>query len=155
MAETSYGILMYRRREGRLEVLLIHPGGPFWKNKDDGAWSIPKGGANAGEEPLQCARREFEEELGCCPPQSLIDFSPIRQKGGKVVHAWACEGDFDPANLESNVFQMEWPPKSGKHAEFPEVDRCAWFDLRTARVKINAAQAAFLDDLQRQLDALK
>ena len=155
MAETSYGILIYRRREGRLEVLLIHPGGPFWKNKDDGAWSIPKGGANAGEEPLQCARREFEEELGCCPPQSLIDLSPIRQKGGKVVHAWACEGDFDPAKLKSNLFEMEWPPKSGKRAEFPEVDRCAWFDLPTARVKINSAQAAFLADLERQLDAMK
>ena len=155
MAETSYGILMFRRREGRLEVLLIHPGGPFWKNKDDGAWSIPKGGANMGEEPLQCARREFEEELGCCPPQSQIGLSPIRQKSGKIVHAWACEGDFDPAKLKSNLFQMEWPPKSGKRAEFPEVDRCEWFDLPTARVKINAGQAAFLDDLARQLDEMK
>ena len=148
----SAGILMYRRVEGRLEVLLVHPGGPFWAKKDAGAWSIPKGEYDGSEEPRACALRELEEELGTPAPADaqLTDLGEIRQKSGKVVTGYALEGDFDPAKLRSNTFEMEWPPRSGRRSEFPEVDRAEWFGLAEARERINPAQAAFLDRLGRE-----
>ena len=140
---------MYRRRPAGLEVLLVHPGGPFFRNKDDGSWTIPKGQVCAGEELLDCAKREFEEETGMTPAEPFISLKPIQQKGGKIVHAWAFEGDCDPASIRSNTFKMEWPPKSGKQAEFPEIDRAEFFTVEAARKKINPAQAAMLDELQK------
>ena len=151
MAKTSAGLLMYRVRGGTIEVLLVHPGGPFWRKKDEGAWSIPKGEVESGEELLATARREFHEELGLEAAGNFIPLTPIRQKGGKVVHAWAFEGDCDPAAIRGNTFTMEWPPKSGRAIEFPEVDKAAFFDLEAARRKINPAQAALLDQLDRLL----
>jgi predicted NUDIX family NTP pyrophosphohydrolase len=132
------------------EVLLVHPGGPFWANKDAGAWSIPKGEYEEGaEDPLECALREFEEELGSSPPArgALTPLGEVRQKSGKRVTAWAAEGDIDPGGIRSNTFTMEWPPRSGREQEFPEIDRAAWFPLDEARERINPAQAAFLDRL--------
>ncbi len=132
-------------------MLLVHPGGPYWAKKDLGAWSIPKGLLEEGEEPLQCALRELEEELGSpfsLAPEALIELGSVRQKAGKLVHCWAAEGDFDPATLRSNTFSMEWPPRSGAEREFPEVDRAEWFGLERARAKIIAAQADFLDRLK-------
>ncbi|MFD0986207.1 NUDIX domain-containing protein [Methyloligella solikamskensis] len=146
MAKRSAGILMHRARGKGLEVLLVHPGGPFWAKKDAGAWSIPKG-EYEGEDPLACAVREFEEELGLRPDGDFIDLGEIRQAGGKQVVAFAVEGDFDPSALLSNDFEMEWPPRSGKQQSFPEIDRAEWFSLDEARVRINAAQADFLDRL--------
>jgi predicted NUDIX family NTP pyrophosphohydrolase len=146
----SAGILLFRRNGGETEFLLVHPGGPFWANKDVGAWSIPKGGIEDEEEPRACAIRELEEELGPAPeldPDGLIGLGSIRQRAGKVVEAWAAEGDFDPATLASNTFSMEWPPRSGSEREFPEVDRAEWFDLETAREKILPAQGELLDRL--------
>ena len=143
----SAGILLYRRVNGRLEVLLVHPGGPFWTNKDAGAWTIPKGEIASGEDPLACALRELEEETGYACAGAAIPLPPVKQKGGKLVRAWAAEGDFDPATLVSNMFTMEWPPRSGTRATFPEVDRAEWFDLARAREKINPAQSAFLNAL--------
>jgi predicted NUDIX family NTP pyrophosphohydrolase len=139
---------MYRYREKALQVLLVHPGGPYWKNKDDGAWSIPKGEAEPGEDFLEVAQREFEEELGQEPEGHYVALAPVKQKGGKIVHAWAFEGDCDPSTIRSNTFAMEWPPKSGKIAEFPEVDRAEFFDLEEARRKINSSQSALLDELE-------
>jgi len=148
-AKTSAGLLLYRRGGGEIEVLLVHPGGPFTRNKDEGAWSIPKGEIEPGEEEnlLARARIEFREELGADPPSGpYIELGAIKQKGGKTVHAWACEGDFTgPAR--SNTFDLEWPPASGKIQQFPEIDRAEWFPLVEARVKINPAQASFLDSL--------
>jgi predicted NUDIX family NTP pyrophosphohydrolase len=152
MPATSAGLLLYRLRDGEPEVLLVHPGGPFWARKDEGAWSIPKGEPEPGEEPQAVARREFEEELGAAPPPGEpIDLGEVRQRGGKVVHAWALEGDFDPATLRSNTFEAEWPPRSGQRREFPEVDRAEWFPLETARRKLNPAQSAFLERLVERL----
>jgi predicted NUDIX family NTP pyrophosphohydrolase len=151
MGKLSAGLLMYRLREGRLQVLLVHPGGPFWAKKDAGAWSIPKGEVAEGEDLLSAAQREFHEELGFRAEGVFVALSPIQQKGGKTVHAWAIEGDCDPAAVHSNTFKMEWPPRSGRMAEFPEVDRAEFFDLPTARTKINAGQAALLDELAGQL----
>lgn len=143
-------MLLFRNRSAP-EVLLIHPGGPYWTKKDLGAWSIPKGEPDPGEERRQCALREMEEELGPAAPQlqtaELIELGSIRQKGGKVVHAWAAEGQFDPAKLDSNSFEFEWPPRSGNRREFPEADRAEWFEPDEARRKINPAQAALLDRL--------
>lgn len=147
-AKTSAGILLWRRRE-ELEVFLVHPGGPFWVKKDLGAWSIPKGEIGEGEEPLACAVRELTEETGFTVDGPFVALRPIRQAGGKTVHAWAAEGDCDPAALRSNVFSMEWPPRSGRLQDFPEVDRAAWFELGEARRKILAAQAPLLDELAR------
>ena len=138
---------MYRRRPG-LEVLLVHPGGPFWKNKDQGAWSLPKGEYAEGEEPLTAALREFEEETGQRPEGDFRPLGEVRQAGGKVVTAWAFEGDFDPGALRSNRFSMEWPRGSGKMREFPEIDRAGWFGLDAAREKILKGQAPFLDRLE-------
>jgi predicted NUDIX family NTP pyrophosphohydrolase len=152
-ANLSAGLLLFRRTGGRLEVLLAHPGGPFWAGKDAGAWTIPKGVPRSGEDLLDAARREFTEETGLSPPGPFLPLGDVRQKAGKVVHAWACEGDADPALLTSNTMSVEWPPGSGKRIEFPEVDRCAWFDLAEAREKLNPAQAAFIDRLEAALAA--
>lgn len=139
-------MLVHRVRDGVTEVLLVHPGGPFWKRKNEGAWSIPKGEVELGEPRIDVARREFREELGVDPPQGeLRSLGSVRQAGGKVVHAWAMEGDFDPSLLVSNTFTMEWPPRSGRTEEFPEVDRAQWFGLDEARRMILAVQQAFLD----------
>ncbi len=148
MSRTSAGLLMYRRRPQGVEVLLVHPGGPFFRNKDDGAWTIPKGEAAPGEDLLATARREFEEEVGVQTTGSYIPLTPVKQKGGKTVHAWAVEGDLDTASIRSNTFEMEWPPKSGKQVEFPEIDRAEFFDLAAARNKINGAQVALLDEIE-------
>jgi predicted NUDIX family NTP pyrophosphohydrolase len=145
----SAGILLYRRRAGELEVLLVHPGGPFWAKKDAGAWSIPKGEIGEGEDPIAVARREFREETGSAIDGQLVALSPVVQRGGKTVHAWAVEGDFDVATLASNSFEMEWPPRSGRRRAFPEVDRAEWFRLPLAREKLLAAQCAFLDELEK------
>lgn len=149
MVKRSAGLLLYRITDGTVEVLLVHPGGPFWKNKDAGAWSIAKGEYGEGEDALAVARREFEEELGVAAPDA--DYRPlgeVRQAGGKSVTAWAVEGDFDPAMVRSNTFEIEWPPKSGKRALFPEVDRAAWFSIDEAREKILKGQLAFLERLE-------
>ncbi|HYI10412.1 MAG TPA: NUDIX domain-containing protein [Thermoanaerobaculia bacterium] len=151
-AKTSAGLLLYRRRD-ELEVFLVHPGGPFWAKKDAGAWSIPKGEIGEGEDPLQTAIREFTEETGFSVSGDFRLLQPIRQTGGKVVHAWAVEGDCDPADLRSNTFSMIWPSKSGKLQEFPEVDRAAWFTLPEARERILAAQAGFLNELGEALSS--
>jgi len=145
------GLLLFRRVVGSLEVLLVHPGGPLWARKDDGAWSIPKGEVEPDEDALAAARREVEEETGARPSGTFIALSPVRQTGGKIVHVWAIESDFDPASLESNLFEMEWPPKSGNRRSFPEVDRAAWFDLETAGRKILPSQAVVLQHLQERL----
>ncbi|HEX7058513.1 MAG TPA: NUDIX domain-containing protein [Solirubrobacterales bacterium] len=151
----STGILFFRKPASP-EMLLVHPGGPFWANKDLGAWSIPKGELEEGEDPRDCALREAAEELGTPPTierEALIDLGEVRQKGGKQVRAWAAQGDFDPAALRSNVFAMEWPPRSGRKREFPEVDRAEWFGPEEARRKINPAQTAFVDRLCRILNS--
>ena len=132
-----------------MEVLLVHPGGPIWAKRDAGAWSIPKGEPDAGEEPLTAARREFAEELGRGVNGKFIPLSPVRQPGGKVVHAWAVEADFDASSITSNTFSMEWPPRSGRQQAFPEIDRAEWFPLDVARQKILAGQAPLLDELMR------
>ena len=147
-AARSAGLLVFRERAGALEVLLGHMGGPFWARKDEGAWSIPKGELDDGEEPLAGALREFEEELGHAPPQGPpIELGEIRQKAAKIVVAFAVAGDFDPADLRPGTFELEWPPRSGRRQAFPEIDRVAWFDLATARRKIVQGQAALLDRL--------
>jgi predicted NUDIX family NTP pyrophosphohydrolase len=149
MARRSAGILLHRPGTEGTEVLLVHPGGPFWAKKDDGAWSIPKGEYDHGEDPLACARREFAEELGSLPPETgePVELGEVRQRGGKVVSAWAVAGDLDPTAIHSNTFTMEWPPRSGQMREFPEVDRAAWFALDEARERILPAQAPLLDRL--------
>jgi predicted NUDIX family NTP pyrophosphohydrolase len=147
MPSKSAGILAYRRTEKQLEVLLVHPGGPFWRNKDLGAWSIPKGEYGAGEDPEAVARREFREELGIDMIGALQPLGEIKQKGGKTVTAFAVETDIDASTIQSNTFELEWPPRSGRKQTFPEVDRAEWFDLASARAKINEAQRIFLDRL--------
>jgi len=148
MTVRSAGLVLFRHSPGGVEVLLGHMGGPFWARKDAGAWTIPKGEYGGDEDALAAARREFAEELGNVPPDGLtIALGEVRQKAGKVVTAWAVEGDFDPATLRSNTFEIEWPPRSGRRATFPELDRAAWFDLSTARTRIVAAQAVLLDRL--------
>ena len=148
MAKQSAGILLYRVKGGEPHVMLVHPGGALWKNKDLGAWSIPKGEFLPGQDPLKTAKKEFREETGRAITGSFTPLSPIRQAGGKLVYAFAVEGDLDVSKIKSNTFPMEWPPKSGKIIATPEVDRGEWFDMRTARQKINAAQAAFIDQLE-------
>jgi predicted NUDIX family NTP pyrophosphohydrolase len=152
MPKVSAGLLLYRVRDGELEFLLAHPGGPFWKDRDAGAWTIPKGEINEGENPLAAARREFEEEVGLTPDGQFIELTPIQQKGGKIVRAWAVEGDGDITNIKSNLFEMEWPPKSGRFQTCPEVDRAAFFRIQEAKSKINSAQIPFLEELKRKLD---
>lgn len=148
MGKRSAGILLYRLVDGRPEVLLVHPGGPFWKNKDAGAWSVPKGEHEADEQARAAALREFAEETGLAlDAVELVELGEVRQRNGKVVTAWAAERDFDASALRSNDFEIEWPPRSGRRQRFPEVDRAEWFDPDTAREKINPAQAAFVDRL--------
>ncbi len=147
MSKKSAGLLLFRETAAGLEVLLVHPGGPFWAKKDDGSWSIPKGEFEDGEEPLAAAKREFEEEMGVPPAGEFLPLKPLKQPNGKLVFAWALRSDFDPSSLKSNTFSMEWPPKSGRHQEFPEVDKAAWFDVETARRKILKGQTPFLDQL--------
>ena len=143
----SAGLLLFRRRGG-VEVFLAHPGGPFWSDRDDGAWTVPKGLVEPGEDPLAAAAREFEEETGIRPTGPYLPLGSVRLKSGKVVHAWAWEGDADPDRVTSNRMSVEWPPRSGRRVSFPEVDRCAWFDPAVARVKLNPAQAEFIDRLE-------
>ena len=147
----SAGILLYRMHRGDLQVFLVHPGGPFWAKKDDGAWSIPKGVYQESEDPLAAAKREFSEETGSEVIGSFRALSPLKQPSGKVVSVWAVEGDLDVAGVKSNTFSMEWPPRSGMMQEFPEVDRGAWLDLPTARTKLQPGQRGFLDQLQQLL----
>jgi predicted NUDIX family NTP pyrophosphohydrolase len=144
-------VLLYRRREGRVEVLLVHPGGPFWARRDDGAWSIPKGEFGDDEEPAAAARREFAEETGAQPPADLLPLAPVAQSRGKTVHAFAAEGDLDPASVRSNTVSIEWPPRSGRIATFPEIDRAAWFALDEAQRKILQGQRPLLDELRERL----
>jgi predicted NUDIX family NTP pyrophosphohydrolase len=151
----SAGILLFRRRDGDIELLLGHPGGPFWGRKDLGAWSIPKGLIAPGENPLAAARREFAEETGKNPSGELIPLGEARQPGGKVVHVWAVQSDWDPADLQSNSFEMEWPPRSGRRQRFPELDRAAWFSVDDARMKILKGQARFIDRLLEALDQIE
>lgn len=144
---------MYRRRNGRLEFLLVHPGGPFWAKKDQGAWTIPKGEVEPGEDLLAAAKREFEEELGCVPVGEFIQLQPVKQKSGKLVHAWAFEGECETSAVKSNTFTIEWPPRSGRKMDFPEVDRAEFFALEIANQKINPAQVAFLEQTQQKLQS--
>ncbi|MBU5612802.1 NUDIX domain-containing protein [Geomonas azotofigens] len=147
MPKQSAGLIMYRVMNGEPELLLVHPGGPFWAQKDLGAWSIPKGEYLPGEDPFQVARREFREETGLAPEGEFQELSEIRQAGGKRVKAWAFAGDWDPAGLTSNSFTMEWPPRSGRQAEFPEVDRAAWFTVAQARERILPSQIPLIDQV--------
>ena len=152
MPKRSAGILLYRLTGEGPEVLLVHPGGPFWARRDAGAWSIPKGEYDEGEDPRASALREFEEETGTAlATTELIELGSVKQKGGKVVTAWAAEGDLDAAAVRSNTFTMEWPPRSGRRAEFPEIDQAEWFDPETARQKLVSAQAALVDRLLDRL----
>lgn len=151
---SSAGILLYRLSGDGLQVLIVHPGGPYWARRDDGAWSLPKGEVGPDEDPAQCASREFEEELGVpVPTGEWADLGEVVQKGGKRVRAWGVAGELDPERIRSGTFEMEWPPRSGRSQSFPEVDRAAWVDVDTARVKLVSAQAAFLDRLQAHLGA--
>lgn len=147
MAKISSGILLYRRLPFTIEVLLVHPGGPFFAKKDDGSWTIPKGELTEDEDPLSAAIREFEEETGYKPAGDFIALPAIKQKGGKIVQCWAVTGDLDASAIVSNTFEMEWPPRSGKKKSFPEVDRAAWFSIPEARQKINERQVDFIDQL--------
>ena len=147
----SAGLLLYRRPHGGLEVFLAHPGGPFWRGRDLGAWTIPKGLVTPGEGLLDAARREFEEETGITPREPFLPLGSIRQKAGKVIHAWAWEGDADPATIVSNTTSTEWPRGSGRSLTYPEVDRCAWFEPGSARAKLNPAQAELIDRLEAAL----
>src|SRR5262249_3677930 len=151
MPRMSAGLLMYCIKQGALQVLLVHPGGPFYRKKDAGVWTIPKGEPEPGEELLLAAQREFEEETGVKPQAPYLPLKPIRQKGGKIVHAWAFQGDCDPKAIVSNRFTMEWPPKSGMQVEFPEIDRADFFGVDEARTKIKAGQEAFLEELEGRL----
>ena len=147
MSRISAGLLMYRIKEGELQVLLAHPGGPYFVKKDEAAWTIPKGEPDGDEDLLLAAQREFKEETGLVAAGPFVPLRPIKQMGGKVVHAWAFAGDCDPATLASNTFAMEWPPKSGKRQEFPEIDRAEWFDLAAAQKKIKAGQEGLIEEL--------
>lgn len=151
MSKQSAGILLYRERDSSLQVLLVHPGGPYWVNKDRGAWSIPKGLFGEEEAPLQAARREFAEETGIEVDGTFMELGSLKQPGGKTVHAWAIESDLDPSRVQSNTFTLEWPPKSGRHREYPEVDRACWFDLEEAGIRIHKGQAPFLQRLREKL----
>jgi predicted NUDIX family NTP pyrophosphohydrolase len=151
MARNSAGILMYRRRQGIVEVLLAHPGGPFWAKKDLGAWSIPKGEFEPDEVPLDAAKREFEEETSLSVTGEFIPLTPIKQSGGKIVHIWAVEGDCDASAIKSNTFMIEWPPRSGRQQAFPEIDRAEWFSLDDAKEKVTKGQRGFIEELRQLL----
>ena len=153
-AASSAGILLHRRADAGTEVLLVHPGGPYWVRKDLGAWSIPKGELDPGEDPRACARREFAEETGVVlPPGRLHALGSVKLKSGKLVHCFAVAGDLDPATVRSNTFELEWPPRSGRRQQFPEIDRAEWFALDAARAKLNPAQAELIDRLETLLGA--
>jgi predicted NUDIX family NTP pyrophosphohydrolase len=154
-SKRSAGILLFRRQQGGVEVLLAHPGGPFWRARDAGVWTIPKGGIALGEDPLDAALREFNEETGFTAPPPYLPLTPRKQPSGKVVQAWACEGDADPQALSSMHFTMEWPPRSGRMQSFPEIDRAAWFSLAEARARMLPGQRPFIDDLEALLGAPK
>ena len=151
MPKRSAGLILYRRRNDGIEVFLVHPGGPFWAKKDLASWSIPKGEYTEGEDPLAAAQREFHEETGFTANGSFTPLGELKQSGGKLVSAWAIEGDCDPAQLRSNTFQLEWPPRSGRKIEVPEVDRGAWFSIVEARTKLLTGQIGFLDELLAKL----
>lgn len=151
MSQKSAGILLYRIQNSRIEVFLVHPGGPYWSKKDDGAWSIPKGEFDENEEPLAAAKREFQEETGIQLSGEFIQLNPVKQKGGKMVYAWAVKGDIDPAKVKSNSFEIEWPPRSGKMKSFPEIDKAAWFPLSEAQKKIIEAQSALIKELESKI----
>lgn len=151
MAKQSAGILLYRTNDHQLQIFLVHPGGPFYTNKDNGSWSVPKGEFLDEEDPLSAAKREFFEETGQAIEGTYIPLTPIKQKGGKKVYAWAIEGDIDPATIISNTFELEWPPKSGKIKIFPEIDKAAWFNVEEAKLKINAAQIGLIEELLNSL----
>jgi len=153
MPKQSAGLLKYRWRNSHLEVFLVHPGGPIWANKDLAAWSIPKGEFSESEHPLEVAKREFKEETGFAAEGNFVDLGTVKQPSGKIVHAWFVEEDCDPSNLTSNTFQMEWPPRSGRRIEVPEVDRGEWFSINMARERILKGQAPFLDLLMRNLSS--
>jgi len=152
MPKQSAGILLYRKVDSEIEFFLVHPGGPFFKNKDDGTWSIPKGEFTDDEDALTAAKREFEEETGSAIDGKFIPLTPVKLKSGKTVRAWAVEGDIDPTQITSNTFTIEWPPKSGKMQAFPEIDRAGWFGYNEAIAKINNAQAALVIELHNVLD---
>ncbi len=145
--KTSAGLLLFRERDGALELFLVHPGGPFFRGRDEGAWTIPKGLIENGEDALAAARREFHEETGFTPEGPFLPLTPVRQRGGKTVFAWAFRGDCDPFTVKANTFVLEWPPGSGRQREFPEIDYAAFFSVDEARRKLNPAQAAFVDEL--------
>jgi len=151
MEKRSAGLVMYRLRSDALEVLLVHPGGPFWARKDEGAWSIPKGKVEDGEDALDAARREFEEETGQRAEGTFVPLQTVTQRSGKRIAAWAFEGEFDPSQLRSDTFMMEWPPRSGEQREFPEVDRAAWFPAAEAKRRLNPGQAPLVDELSTLL----
>ena len=153
MAKVSAGLLLYRLRVGGPEVFLVHPGGPFWAKKDAGAWSIPKGEVGADEALLAAAQREFQEETGLSVAGDSRALDPVRQAGGKTVHAWAVEADCDATAVRSNSFEMEWPPRSGRRQAFPEIDRAAWLDFASARVKMTKGQLPLLEQLEQLLTA--
>ena len=150
MAKKSAGILLYRIQNKNPEIFLVHPGGPFWAKKDDGAWSIPKGEFEDNEDPLDAAKREFEEETGLRISGEFVQLNPIKQKSGKIVFAWALEGNFDPATIKSNSFEIEWPPGSGKMRSFPEIDKAEWFSITVAKTKINSGQSALINELENR-----
>lgn len=151
MPKESAGLLLYRRLSGSTEVFLVHPGGPFWEKKDAGAWSIPKGEIEAGEDALGAAKREFQEETGLIPAGTFQPLKPIRQGGGKIVHAWASQCNVDSGAVKSNTFSMEWPPRSGTMQEFPEIDRASWFEVAAAKQKILKGQLGLLEQLEEML----
>ncbi len=155
MPKRSAGLLLYRRRAGAIEVFLVHPGGPFWAKKDLGAWSIPKGEYADSEDPMSAARREFQEETGFAAPNQLVELGELKQSGGKLVSAWAGEGDCDPTRLVSNLCAIEWPSRSGRRIEIPEVDRGEWFAVADAQQRILKSQQPFLERLAQQLSLLK
>ena len=150
--KNSAGILLHRLRGSGIEVFLVHPGGPFWAKKDARAWSIPKGEFEAGEDPLEAAKREFKEETGFAVEGNFIELTPVKQPGGKVVYAWAVMGDCEADSIKSNTFSLEWPPRSGKRKEFPEVDRAGWFTPEVAREKILKGQLVLLEELKRKIE---
>ena len=154
MPKSTAGILVYRLREGEPEVFLAHPGGPYWRKKDEGAWTLPKGEIEDGEDPLTAGRRELLEETGYEAEGPFLPLGTIRMKSGKQVHAWAAEGDLDPRSLVSNTFEIEWPPRSGKRASFPEIDRADFYSLDAARRKLHPAQLPFLDRLVEALSSV-
>src|SRR6185369_5660499 len=154
MPRMSAGLLMYRIHDGELQVLVVHPGGPFYQNNDAGVWSIPKGEPEPGEDLLETAKREFQEETGVIPHGPYIALAPVKQKGGKIVHAWAFEGNCDPSACVSNTLTLEWPPQSGRMIEFPEMDKADFFDVDSARLKIKPAQTALIEELKGILDRM-